>query len=217
MEGKYTLFDRIVQKALDQVAEALKDKNYSITGGINVQLLIADNLCSRTSKDLQSLSSLEDSFLLRKTGDIDVIVDAELADLADVLFNSSLNLNYTKIDREDKRIDYQLKPERGEALNITFYATPGEKSIGLARIINFKYNSKNVSIKALPVEDLIVQKLDNGREKDFGDVQRLIIVYGSEIDEEYINKVINKKFAKVRAEALTTNYQTIKRQLTENK
>lgn len=226
MEGNYTLFDEIVRKALKRIDDALQNTNYSVTGGINVQLLIANKLCARTGKDLNALASLEDSFLLRETGDIDVIVDSEITNLADILLKSDMGFDYEKLDSEEKRIDYQTKPiESGkkkgslkkEPLQITFYATPNAPRLKSPIKIESRYRGKTFSVKGLSVEDLIIQKLDNDRPKDNGDVERLMLVYGSEIDENYINKTIAEEFGDVRADSLLEKYQALKKKLTENK
>ncbi len=210
MKGDYNLFDAPVRTAINLLDESLPADRYFITGGINIQMLIADRLSSRLNVGLERIRKLDGSNLFRKTGDIDVVFLGEISELTDLLFATS-NFNYRGIPNSNQVV-YTQEGDKG-TLHINTYAKVTDDQI---KRFEIPYRKRKISANGVTLLDTIGFKLSVGREKDIGDVERLIMVCGEEINQTLLAERVSARFDEFRAKAIMEKYSTIRSRYTKN-
>jgi len=80
-----------------------------------------------------------------------------------------------------------VRSAQGTRMDIVFGSLPWERE-AIARAQQKELSGKNVTVAS--VEDLIVMKLFSEREKDADDARRLLIRFGRELDQGYLEPLL---------------------------
>lgn len=195
----YTIQDDIFMDALLLIHENFYDIPYALVGGGAVQVYLSSVVIKR-----EKISSIKEinglSYVLRKTGDIDMSFNYETSALVEkfnlIINDSSLPYtfhNFIKrfVLQEGARrfnINYQIEPSDLKGISSYYYDI-----INSVVTVELPYRNKKLSVKIARPEYLIASKLTRIKPKDQVDIVVLLKAMESEnymFDSEEVRSIL---------------------------
>ncbi len=179
-QNAYTIVDEIFMDTLNIISQYFKDIPYAIVGGGAVQIYVASVAAkenhANSIRDIQNLS-----FMLRRTGDIDLSFQYDLTELTKT-FNLIIKdiSGYYRFHSFDKRFVIQQGHQR---LNLNYQTEHSDLKgispyyddiIQTAITVDLPYKSRDIGIKIATPEYLIASKLTRIKPKDQADIVILL-------------------------------------------
>ncbi|MEK6874783.1 MAG: hypothetical protein AABX52_03475 [Nanoarchaeota archaeon] len=178
MKGDYNIQDKALFDTLTALVEEFDRVNvtYAVIGGVAVQLYIAALRSNNGEYPVNKCPGLDT--LLRRTGDVDIIVKSEEFPMV-YFFNNFANYhnqfrvvnakNYALIDKIT--INYMDSADK-----LKWFGHLYLRTLDTANKLRLSYGKQALSIKTQMIEFLIAAKLTGNRiqEKDFWDLATLL-------------------------------------------
>lgn len=186
-QNAYTIKDEVFLDALKLIYDHFQDVPYAIVSGGAVQVYVASVAMQAAGLDsVKAINGL--SFVLRRTGDIDLSFQHDATDLIKKFnliiheaFGTYTFHSYTKrfVMQDGKRrlnLNYQLEPKDLKDIPSYYYDI-----IQSAISIELPYKQERLHLKLARPEYLIVSKLTRVKPKDQIDI--VLLLKAMELDE----------------------------------
>lgn len=202
----YILTDRIVGDALNHFDDSAEEAGveYALGGGFAAQSYIVEGIAEKHGVEVEELNTKDVGSYLRNTGDLDIPVKAESNEIAELKGNlfsrgwggelePKSDTKYTgELERftggEHEGIDLNIFNNEAKGFSEDQYNAQLENSS--------RYENGNISFNRIGLENLIWAKIKgslSGRSgKDLADVAYLMRLQGDNIDEDYMNDLIEE-------------------------